>query len=333
MKTYIILAFIAFFPFVLGLIAAFFIFKIKSKNKNEENKLNFLLEELKNEIKKLADENKINQSEVKFAISETSKLTKALTTNQNLKGNFGENCLEAVLNSCFGCEKLNYIKQFQTTNENGEKIKPDYLINLPNNKNIIIDSKLNLEKFIDYNEASEELKIVKKNELIKDLNSTINSLSNKKYQTAQDLTQPDFVLMYIPLEALITLIYTDNDFISVVRAANEKNITIVGNSSIITTLKLVNLLWANEIREKNIDKIISTTSEIYNLVALHSRNLSQMKQTIDSLYQSFNKEFDKIKENSKLFSAVEELRSYGIQAQNKKIGKTLNEVKIDTAFL
>ncbi len=333
MKTYIILAFIAFFPFVLGLIAAFFIFKIKSKNKNEENKLNFLLEELKNEIKKLADENKINQSEVKFAINETSKLTKALTTNQNLKGNFGENCLEAVLNSCFGCEKLNYIKQFQTTNENGEKIKPDYLINLPNNKNIIIDSKLNLEKFIDYNEASEELKIVKKNELIKDLNSTINSLSNKKYQTAQDLTQPDFVLMYIPLEALITLIYTDNDFISVVRAANEKNITIVGNSSIITTLKLVNLLWANEIREKNIDKIISTTSEIYNLVALHSRNLSQMKQTIDSLYQSFNKEFDKIKENSKLFSAVEELRSYGIQAQNKKIGKTLNEVKIDTAFL
>ena len=107
-------------------------------------------------------------------------------------------------------------------------------------------------------------KLNKKKELIADINSTVNSLANKKYETAKNLIQPDFILMYIPLESVLTLIYTDSDFLSVVKNANEKNIIIVGNSSILTTLRLVNLLWAQNKQQENIENIIKNEIDYNN---------------------------------------------------------------------
>ena len=322
--------------FLLGLVISFFCGYLTAKltqKFNKEDKLSYVLEQFKNEIKNLAQKNDLNTHEFKNILYETTKLAKSLTTNQNLKGNFGEDCLEAVLRACFPNKNINYIKQLETYNEENKKIKPDYVVYLPNNKSIIIDCKLNLEKFIEFQNASDEYKIDKKNELIKDLNSTINNLSNKKYESAVSLEQCDFILMYIPLESLISYIYTDSDFISVIKNAQEKNIIIVGNSSIITIIRLVSTLWANYAQEKNIDKIINIAGEIYNLIALHSINLSNMKNIINNLNDAFNKEFDKLQSDNKLFCAAEELRNYGIQAQNKKQGKKLNEIKIDEAFL
>ena len=322
--------------FLLGLVISFlcgYLTAKLSQKFNKEDKLSYVLEQFKNEIKNLAQKNDLNTHEFKNILYETTKLAKSLTTNQNLKGNFGEDCLEAVLRACFPNKNINYIKQLETYNEENKKIKPDYVVYLPNNKSIIIDCKLNLEKFIEFQNASDEYKIDKKNELIKDLNSTINNLSNKKYESAISLEQCDFILMYIPLESLISYIYTDGDFISVIKNAQEKNIIIVGNSSIITIIRLVSTLWANYAQEKNIDKIINTAGEIYNLLALHSINLSNMKNTLNNLNDTFNKEFDKLQSDNKLFCAAEELRNYGIQAQNKKQGKKLNEIKIDEVFL
>lgn len=320
------------FSFLLGILCSFLCAKFIFKKDNSKN-LPLLLNDLKSEIQNLAKQNELNSLQVKFAINETTKLTKALTTNQNLKGHFGEDCLEAVLKYCFPNKNLNYIKQFDTTNCENKKIKPDYVVNLPNNKNIIIDCKLNLEKFIDFTQAQDEFKQIKKSELIKDLNATINNLSNKKYETAHNLTQCDFILMYIPLESLITYIYTDDDFLSVIRNANEKNIIIVGNSSILTVIRIVEILWANHIQEENIDKIIDIANNIYNLIAQHSKNLSDMKQSLDKVYEDFNKEFNKIKQDNKIFTQAQLLRQYGIKAQNKKIGKKLNEIEIEEEFL
>lgn len=322
-----VLILVFFFGFFLG-----FIFSRLLKSNNND-KLSFLLSDLKDEIRNLIKQNDLNINEVKFAIGETSKLTKALTTNQNLKGQFGEDCLEAVINACFPNKNLNYIKQFETYNNENKKIKPDYIINLPNDKKIIVDCKLNLEKFIEFQEASCENKNFKKTELIKDLNSTINLLANKKYETALNLSQCDFILMYIPLEALITCIYTDSDFLSVVKNANEKNIIIVGNSSILTTIRLVNLLWCHYNQDKNIDKIIEIAHNIYNLIALHSKNMTQMKTFIDEFHCEFNKEFNKFKNDNKLFCMAEELRNCGINVRAKKNGKKLDEIEIEKDFL
>jgi len=314
------------FALILGFILGAILFK-------KDNSLNNTLKEFKFLIEKLEIQNESNTKEIKNAVKTASDLTKVLTTNQNLKGQFGQDCLEMVLNACFPTENIHYIKQFDTQNNLGEKIKPDYLINLPNNKTILIDCKLNLEKYIEYKENNdEELIKSKRNELIKDLNNTINNLSNKKYETA-NIQQPDFVLMYMPLEPIITLIYTDSNFISVIKNSIEKNVIIVGNSSILTVIRLTKLLWAQDKQEKNIENIINTAQNIYEYIAQHTQNLHTIKSHLEEQNMLFKKEYEKFTSENKLFKQIELLRDFGIQLQNKKIKKKLTEIKIHEDFL
>ena len=310
--------------FLCGFILAFIIYK----NKTTQNTLYSALSELRKTIEEYRMQQSINSNELMGTVKETAKLAKILTTNQNLKGQFGENCLENILKICFPNENSDYIKQFETQNEDNKTIKPDFLVKLPNEKSILIDCKLNLEKYISYKEN-----IGSKNDFIKDLNTTINNLSNKKYETAQEINQPDFILMYIPLEPIISEIYTDNDYIQVIKNANEKNVIIVGNSSVLTAIRLIKLLWAQEKQNKNILNIINTAETLYQEIAKHSQELTKIKEILNDQTTLFNKEFDKISKENKLFKTAEKLRNYGIQTQDKRTGKKLSEIKINSEFL
>ena len=318
---------------ILGIIIGLIIATALKKNDNSKDNLINSINDFKKAIEEYKLQNTIQTKEVKDAIKVANDLTKTLTTNQNLKGQFGEDCLESIIKACYPNENINYIKQFETINEENKKIKPDFLVNLPNGKSILIDCKLNLEKYIDFKNAQETALNEKKAEFIKDLNTTINLLSNKKYESAKNLIQTDFILMYIPLEPVITLIYTDKDFLSVIKNANEKNIIIVGNSSILTVIRLTKLLWAQNAQEKNMQNIIETAENIYSLIAKHSEILFKVKEIINNNTETFNKEFDKFVNSDKLFKMTENLREYGIQTANKKEGKKLLEVKINSEFL
>lgn len=321
MNYYILIGVVS---FISGILCAL----LFCKRKNADYGLFSILNELKNSIDEYKNQTQLNTKEINNAIKTASDLTKVLTTNQNLKGQYGQDCLEMVLKACYPDENINYIKQYKTYNRENKEIRPDFLINLPNNKSILIDCKLNIEKYLEFKENPSS-----KNEFIKDLNTTINLLANKKYETAQDLNQADFILMYIPLEPVLTLIYTDKDFLSVIKNANEKNIIIVGNSSVLTTIRLVKLLWAQDLQEKNIEKIINIAQGIYEYVALHAQNLYKIKQLADENMQNINKEYEKLTNNNKLFKLTEELRNCGIQTNSKKQGKKLNEIKIPDNFI
>ncbi len=321
--NYIIIALVS---FLAGIIVSFVFFKTQKEN----NALIIMLNDFRRTIEEFKNQNIQNTKEVNLALEKTSELAKVLTTNQNLKGQFGEDCLEAVIKTCFPNQNINYIKQFETVNSDDRRIKPDYLIKLPNDKSILIDCKLNLEKYIEYVENKDNE--VKKAEFIKDINATINNLANKKYETSKEINQPDFILMYIPLEPVLTTIYTDKDFLGIIKNANEKNIILTGNSSIITTLRLTKLLWAQDSREKNIENIVNCAQNIYEYIALHTNNLSNIKKQLDLSYQNFNKEYEKMISN-KLFQNIEQLKSYGIQSSSKKTGRKISEITIEKEFL
>lgn len=291
-----------------------------------------MLSEFKQSIDEYKHQTEINSLEVNNAIKTASKLASMLSSNQNLKGQFGEDCLENVLKTCFLNQNIDYIKQYRTKNEQDVEIKPDFLVNLPNDKSIFIDCKLNLDKYIEYIDCDYELKNSKKNDFIKDLNETINDLFNKKYETAQNVKQPDFILMYVPIESIATLIYTDKDFLSVVGNANQKNIIIVSNSSIITIIRLVKLLWASYHQEKNIEKIVSISQKIYEFIANHTNNLAHIKENMEKNMNDFYKEYNKIT-SDKLFKLTCELKEYGIQTKIKKEGRKIAETELHNDFL
>ena len=324
------LAIVATVSFIFGFIISMLIFK----KKNTESALIKLLLDFKNTIEDYKLQNTLNSAEVKTALKDAGHLAKVLTTNQNLKGKFGEDCLENVIKSCFPNINSDYFKQIEAVNEDGVKIKPDYLIKLPNNRNIIVDCKINLEKYIEYKDSigsAQEESL--KSEFIKDINSTINSLSNKKYETAQNINQPEFILMYIPLETVLTQLYTDKDFISVIKNAAQKNIIIVGNSSIITVIKLVNLLWAQDKQNNNVEKIVACAESIYNIVAEHSQLLYSLKATLTDCTDRFNKEYEKLSNNSKLFKYTEELKGFGIEINKKSKINKKECLSINSEFL
>lgn len=328
MNTNLLISLI-FFTFFIITVFILTIILFKLKRQKEDNLYNLLVE-LKSTFNDYKNQSQLQSKEVSIALENANKLAKTLTTNQNLKGQFGEECLEAILKIAYPEQNLNYFKQYNSQNEQGAVIKPDYLVKLPNNKSIFIDCKLNLEKFIQYQDNHD---MQSKNELIKDLNSTINSLSKKAYETSINDNSFDFVLMYIPLEPLITLIYTDSDFISVVKNAYQKNIIIVGNSSILTTLRLTKGLWREFNQQENIKKIVDISSKIYDEISNHSTNLVKIKNMVDDFTVQFNKEYEKVSKENKIFKLANELNQLGVNSKLKKEKSKLIEAKIEEEFL
>ncbi len=328
-KFYYLLLLIFVFGVFIGSVFTFFIL-----NRRKSSFIESFLIDFKNSIDDFKQQNQINSSEIKSALENTSKLAKILTTNQNLKGRFGEECLENIIKTCLPNNNVDYFKQYITKNSDNKQIKPDFLINLPNNKSVLIDCKLNLDKYIEYNKnINSDLESIKKKELISDINSTINNLSNKKYETAVNLDTVDFVFMYIPLEPLVSLIYTDSDFVSTIKNAYDKNIIIVGNSGIITSIRLIKDIWANQIQNQNVDNIINLSQQIYDIIALHSKNLSEIKKQVSDFSNKFDKEFNKFISDSKIFELSEKLKDYGIEPLKRKQGKKLQDTEIEKEFL
>lgn len=281
--------------------------KIELFKAEEITPINNLLKEFKGAIDEYQKAHSTDTLEIKSAIATAEKYAKALTTDQNSKGDFGEDLLEKVLNFANLKENIHYTKQLQT--ENG---KPDFVIYLDNNKHVIIDSKVILKKYIEYRQSDEDNNL--KQEFINDLSHCINDLGKRHYEDIGQLNQPGFILLYIPIEPCVNLIYSDMDFRKVLELANSKNIIIIGTASLIVVLRLINQLWASRIQEKNVNNIILCGEKLYNNIALHAQSLINIKDSIDKTAKIIQKELNRFteKNNGSIFKEAEKLKSYGI---------------------
>ena len=208
------------------------------------------------QIGNLEKNNKIIEKEAK-------NLVEALTKNQNTKGSYGENLLDTILQSCGMQEGIHYTKQFVTKSANLKDdelhiVRPDVVINLPNNRHLIIDSKVTLTSYLDYIEDNSKI-----NEFKSEVKKRIVDLANKNYQNAGDLSQPDFVLMYMPVESSVNILYEDLDLINL---AYKSNIIIVGTSSLLTTIRLINQLLAQHKQSDSVNQIVSAGTNLYEPV-------------------------------------------------------------------
>lgn len=289
--------------------------------------VNNLLKEFKQAIENYQKAHFEESVEIKNAIATAEKYAKALTTSQNSKGEFGEDWLEQILKFANLQENIHYTKQFVS-----DGAKPDFVVNLPDDKHIIIDSKVILKNFIEYMQSEDESL---KKAFINDLTNCITSLSVKNYEEIEKLNQPGFILMYIPVETCVNLIYTDFDFRKVIELANSRNIIITGTSSLLVTLRLVNHLWASQIQYNNMQNIIKVGENLYNYIALHAQNLQNIQQSIDKASKSIQTELNRFtsRNNGSIFKEAEKLIQFGISSKEIKSGKKILENKIPQEFL
>ncbi len=290
--------------------------------------VNRLLKEFKESIDNYQKSHQSESMEIKNAIATAEKYARALTMNQNSKGEFGEEWLEQIFKFANLEENVHYSKQFTS-----DGVKPDFVVNLPNSKNIIIDSKVILKNYIEY-QQSDDNEILKK-AFITDITNCITSLAKKNYEEIETLYQPGFILMYVPVETCVNMIYTDYDFRKVLELANSRNIIIIGTASLLVTLRLVNQLWASQVQYDNVQNIITVGENLYNNIASHAQNLLNIQQTIDKAAASVKTEINRFtaRKNGSIFKEAEKLRQFGITSKEVKSGKKIVENTIPLEFL
>lgn len=268
------------------------------------------------QIGNLEKNNKVIEQEAK-------NLVEALTKNQNTKGSYGENLLDTILQSCGMQEGVHYTKQFVTTSASLRDdelhiVRPDVVINLPDNRHLIIDSKVTLTSYLDYIEDKSKL-----NEFKSEVKKRIIDLANKNYQNAGDLSQPDFVLMYMPVESSVNMIYEDVDLIT---QAYKANIIIVGTASLLTAIRLVNQLMAQQKQRESVNQIVSAGSNLYDTFVQFCEDLISVQKKLDDVSSGLTKTINRFKRGNKnkpsLFSQVNALKDYGINSV-KEIPETL----------
>jgi len=268
--------------------------------------VNKLLSEFKTSIDEYKKAHNSDTAEIKNAVATAEKYAKALTTDQNSKGSFGEEILERVLNYTGLEENIHYSKQLST-----DCGKPDFVIHLPEGKQVVIDSKTILKNYINYRQTEE--KSFKK-EFINDLTECINNLAKRHYENIETLNQPGFILMFIPIEPCVNLIYTDRDFEGIIELAASKNIIITGISSLLVSLKMINRLMVSAVQIRNIKNIIDCGERLYSNLTAHAQGLLNITQIIDKASGMIKKEMNRFTARNKgsIFKEAEILKQCGI---------------------
>lgn len=275
--------------------------------------------DLKAELKKLHDLNsKISE--------EASNLTKALKGDVKKQGNWGEVVLERILErSGLNEGEQGYQKQFSDSSEDGKRIQPDIVINLPDNKHIIIDSKVSLvayERAINSETEEERAKRIK--EHLISLKAHVKGLSEKHYQTAQKLNSPDFVLLFIPIEASFSLaIQEDQELFSF---AWDQKVVLVSPSTLLATLRTIASIWQQENQTRNALEIARQGGALYDKFVNFVADMEKIGNNLRLTKNSYNDAMNKLAEGrGNLVRSTQKLKALGAKASKELPKKMLEE--------
>lgn len=246
---------------------------------------------------------------------ETLNLTKALKGDSKMQGNWGELILEKVLEKS-GLEKdREYFVQQSHTNSEGNRVYPDVVINLPDGKKMIVDSKVSLtayEKFI--NEEDETLKIGFLKEHVNSIKRHVEQLGSKNYHDLYQIESPDFVLLFIPMEPAFALAL--NEDTALYNKAFEKNIVIVTPSTLLATLRTIDSMWTNQKQQENAFEIARQAGALYDKFESFVSDLIKIGKKIDESKTEYQGAMNKLVDGSgNLIKRVENLKKMGAKTQ------------------
>ena len=246
---------------------------------------------------------------------ETLNLTKALKGDSKMQGNWGELVLERVLEKS-GLEKgREYEVQQSFTNTDGAKVFPDVVINLPDGKKMIVDSKVSLvayEKWI--NEDSDILKIDFLREHVNSIKRHVEQLGNKNYQDLYQIESPDFVLVFIPIEPVFAIALNEDS--TLYNRAFDRDIVIVTPITLLATLRTIDSMWSNQKQQENAFEIARQAGALYDKFEGFVSDLVRIGNKIKDTKTEYESAMSKLVEGrGNLISSVEKLKKMGAKAK------------------
>lgn len=260
---------------------------------------------------------------------EAINLTKALKGDSKLQGNWGELVLERVLEKS-GLEKdREYFVQQSFVTEDGSRVLPDVVINLPDNKKMIVDSKVSLthyERFV--NEEDESLQVQYLKEHVNSIKRHVEQLGDKNYHDLYKIESPDFVLLFIPIEPAFAVALNEDS--TLYNKAFEKNIVIVTPATLLATLRTIDTMWNNEKQQKNAIEIARQAGALYDKFHGLMSDLTGVGKDMDRAKSNYSAAMNKLFEGKgNLITSVEKIKKLGAKAK-KALPDTIVNKALDS---
>ncbi|KAB2817261.1 MAG: DNA recombination protein RmuC [Bacteroidetes bacterium] len=263
---------------------------------------------------------------------EAQNLTKALKGDVKKQGNWGEVILERILESSGLRKGFEYTTQESFRNDEGRLVQPDVVIHLPDEKYVIVDSKVSLvayEKLAGAEEAEDIEKALKEHSL--SVRAHVKGLSDKAYQKLHKEKSPDFVLLFIPIEgAFNAALQFDN---AIYEDALDKNIIIVSPTTLLATLRTIASIWKQEYQNQNIRKIADEGAKLYDKLVGFVEDMQKLGKQMDTTQRTYEGAMKKLSEGSgNLLRRGENMKKLGLQT-TKSIDKELLDNDSDNELI
>lgn len=245
--------------------------------------------------------------------NEAHNLTTALKGENKTQGNWGEVVLERILQDSGLREGHEYDIQTTLKNEEGKTFRPDVIVHLPQNKDIVIDSKVSLVAYEAYVRAqNEEEKTQALRQHILSIHAHIKGLGAKKYESLDGVRTLDFVLLFMPIEGAFHLaLEGDNNFFKI---AYEQNIVVVSPSTLLVTLRTIEHIWRSEYQERNAREIAKSAEALYDKLVAFVEDMEKIGEQITRTQKSYDAAMNKLSVgNGNVIRRVESMRKLGLK--------------------
>lgn len=255
---------------------------------------------------------------------EANNLVKALKGQTKTQGNWGEMILERILEKSGLRRDYEFEVQKSMKTEDGRRLQPDVVVKLPDDKNIVIDSKVSLNAYEAFSSAEDE---VEQNRALQrhilSIKNHVKELGDKSYEKLYEINTPDFVLMFIPIEPAFSLALQNEP--GLFNDAFEKNIVIVSPSTLLATLATINNVWKQEYQNRNAQEIARQSANLYDKFVGFVDDLQKIGERIQQTQLTYDQAMNKLQTGrGNLIGRVEKLKKLGISPSKQLPGNLLD---------
>jgi DNA recombination protein RmuC len=248
---------------------------------------------------------------------ETTNLTQALKGDSKFQGDWGELVLENILSTAGLREGQEYLLQETLTSDDGKVFRPDVLIKLPDDKQIIVDSKVSLKAYEAY--CSTEVPEERERYLhahIESIAKHMNELSDKHYSKLKGIKSPEFVFLFTPIEpAYVLAMRNDPDLAN---RAWKKGVAIVTATTLFTSLKTVASIWRLENQNRNAQEIAEEAAKLYDKFVGFYDDFESVGKTLERGASQYSEAKRKLREGpGNVMGKIEKLRELGAAPKNR----------------
>lgn len=259
---------------------------------------------------------------------EAANLTDALKGNNKIQGAWGELQLDMILSQSGLQKGRDYLRE-HSIKEDGKTQRPDFIINLPEGKHVVIDSKVSLKDYARYiaaQSAAEKESAIKAH--VSSIRSHIRGLGDKAYHQLKGVDTPDFVLMFLPIESAFALAFQVDD--QLFSDAFEQRVVVVTPTTLLATLRTIGNLWSIERQNQNARKLADHAGKVYDKFRILVENMEKLGDQLNTARTTYDNTWSSLKTGrGNLLSQAQKFVELGVRVKRELPSSVLEDVELD----